>query len=34
MGLKDRVEAVGGTITMHSPLGGGTSLRVNLPLPT
>ena len=33
MGLKDRVEALGGRIDLHSPRGGGTTLRVVLPLP-
>jgi len=32
VGLKDRVEALRGTITVHSPLGAGTSLDVELPL--
>jgi signal transduction histidine kinase len=32
VGLKDRVEALGGTITVHSPVGAGTSLDVVLPL--
>jgi signal transduction histidine kinase len=32
VGLKDRVAALGGTITVHSPLGAGTSLDVELPL--
>jgi signal transduction histidine kinase len=32
VGLKDRVEALGGTITVHSPPGAGTSLDVELPL--
>jgi signal transduction histidine kinase len=32
LGLKDRVEILGGTITVQSPRGGGTSLRVELPL--
>jgi signal transduction histidine kinase len=32
VGLKDRVEALGGTITVHSPLGAGTTLGVELPL--
>ena len=32
MGLKDRVEALGGTITIHSPAGAGTSLDADLPL--
>ena len=31
-GLTDRVEALGGTITVHSPLGEGTTLQVWLPL--
>jgi signal transduction histidine kinase len=31
-GLADRVEAVGGSIAITSPRGGGTSLRVRLPL--
>jgi signal transduction histidine kinase len=32
IGLKDRVEALGGTITVHSPVGAGTSLHAELPL--
>jgi signal transduction histidine kinase len=32
VGLKDRVEALGGTLTLHSPPGAGTALRVELPL--
>jgi signal transduction histidine kinase len=32
MGLKDRVEALGGTIAIHSPVGAGTLLDVHLPL--
>jgi signal transduction histidine kinase len=32
IGLKDRVEALGGTITVHSPAGAGTSLDVELPV--
>jgi PAS domain S-box-containing protein len=32
IGLRDRVEALGGTITIASPAGGGTSLLVSLPL--
>src|SRR5271165_4202906 len=31
-GLKDRVEALGGTLTVNSPAGAGTSLDVELPL--
>ncbi|WP_433087437.1 GAF domain-containing sensor histidine kinase [Dactylosporangium sp. CA-052675] len=31
-GLADRVEALGGTITLDSPIGHGTSLHVELPL--
>jgi signal transduction histidine kinase len=31
-GLKDRVEALGGRIVLHSPGGAGTSLRAELPL--
>jgi signal transduction histidine kinase len=32
MGLKDRVDALGGHIDLHSPRGGGTTLHVVLPL--
>jgi signal transduction histidine kinase len=32
LGLKDRVEALGGHIDLHSPRGAGTDLRVTLPL--
>jgi signal transduction histidine kinase len=32
VGLQDRVEALGGRITIDSPSGGGTSLVVTLPL--
>jgi signal transduction histidine kinase len=32
MGLKDRVEALGGTIAVSSPVGAGTSLDADLPL--
>jgi PAS domain S-box-containing protein len=31
IGLSDRVEALGGTLALVSPAGGGTSLRVSLP---
>jgi signal transduction histidine kinase len=33
-GLYDRVEALGGTMRVSSPVGGGTRIRVNLPLRT
>jgi signal transduction histidine kinase/uncharacterized protein YoaH (UPF0181 family) len=33
-GLKDRAEAIGGTISLRSPHGAGTSLQVELPLDT
>jgi signal transduction histidine kinase len=32
IGLKDRVEALGGAITIQSPIGAGTSLHAELPL--
>jgi signal transduction histidine kinase len=32
-GLRDRVEALGGRIFLHSPRGAGTTLRAELPLP-
>jgi signal transduction histidine kinase len=32
VGLKDRVEALGGTITVHSPVGAGTSVHAEFPL--
>jgi GAF domain-containing protein len=32
LGLRDRVEAIGGTMHLRSPAGAGTSLRVDLPL--
>jgi GAF domain-containing protein len=32
LGLKDRAEAIGGTMSLHSAHGAGTSLRVELPL--
>ena len=31
-GLADRVEALGGTLHVHSPAGGGTSLRAEIPI--
>ncbi|HME03840.1 MAG TPA: PAS domain S-box protein, partial [Solirubrobacteraceae bacterium] len=31
VGLKDRVEAAGGTLSVHSPPGGGTHLTIRLP---
>jgi signal transduction histidine kinase len=32
LGLKDRVETLGGTITVQSPIGAGTTVQVELPL--
>jgi signal transduction histidine kinase len=32
VGLKDRVEAIGGTLALRSPIGAGTSLDVQIPL--
>jgi signal transduction histidine kinase len=32
-GLADRIEALGGTLAMESPVGGGTRLLVHIPLP-
>ncbi|HEV8647971.1 MAG TPA: GAF domain-containing protein [Actinomycetes bacterium] len=32
VGLSDRVQALGGTITVHSPVGEGTTLQVDLPV--
>lgn len=34
LGLKDRVDALGGRIDLRSPRGGGTTLCVVLPLPS
>ena len=31
IGLQDRVDALGGTISFASPAGGGTTIRVKLP---
>ena len=31
-GLKDRIEALGGRISLHSPAGAGTTLQIALPL--
>jgi signal transduction histidine kinase len=33
MGLKDRVEALDGTFSLRSPVGGGTTVSCELPLP-
>jgi signal transduction histidine kinase len=33
VGLKDRVEALGGTFSLHSPAGGGTTVSCELPAP-
>jgi signal transduction histidine kinase len=32
VGLTDRVQALGGTITVHSPVGEGTTLLIDLPI--
>ena len=32
IGLRDRVEAIGGTVVIHSPAGAGTTVLVSLPL--
>jgi signal transduction histidine kinase len=32
IGLKDRIEAAGGRITLHSPPGAGTTVQITLPL--
>jgi signal transduction histidine kinase len=34
LGLQDRAEAIGGTVCLQSPAGGGTSLHLELPLDT
>jgi signal transduction histidine kinase len=33
VGLKDRIEALGGTFAIHSPIGGGTTVTCELPVP-
>jgi signal transduction histidine kinase len=33
-GLQDRIEALGGTFSIHSPVGGGTTVRCELPITT
>jgi signal transduction histidine kinase len=32
-GLKDRIEALGGTFSLHIPQGGGTAVSCELPVP-
>jgi signal transduction histidine kinase len=32
LGLKDRIEALGGTFSVHSPIGGGTTVSCELPV--
>jgi signal transduction histidine kinase len=32
VGLKDRIDALGGTFSVHSPLGGGTTVTCELPV--
>jgi signal transduction histidine kinase len=32
VGLKDRTEALGGTLSLHSPVGAGTTVQIALPL--
>jgi hypothetical protein len=32
LGLKDRVEALGGRVSLQSPAGAGTTLQITLPL--
>jgi signal transduction histidine kinase len=34
VGLNDRIEALGGTFSLHSPTGGGTTVSFVLPVPT
>jgi signal transduction histidine kinase len=34
VGLRDRIEALGGTVDIASPAGGGTSLLVKIPIDT
>ena len=34
VGLSDRIEALGGTLQVASPAGGGTSLSIEIPLET
>ena len=33
VGLTDRVEALGGRLTLHSPPGAGTTMDIDLPIP-
>jgi signal transduction histidine kinase len=33
VGLQDRIEALGGTFSLHGPAGGGTTVRCELPVP-
>jgi signal transduction histidine kinase len=33
VGLKDRIDALGGTLSVHSPAGGGTTVSCELPIP-
>jgi signal transduction histidine kinase len=32
MGLSDRIDALGGTLVVTSPAGGGTRLRIEMPV--
>lgn len=32
VGLKDRIEALGGTLSVHSPVGAGTTVSCELPI--